>query len=89
VAQEEIEMLLVIIGAIVVGAVALAALYDKIARRHGANVGIHTSGPALAKPTISRMLAMDGSGRRRLVGDEARAPGSEASRGPVGGNARP
>lgn len=69
-------MLLVIIGAIIVGGVALAALYDNIARRHGADVSISTTGPFLGRPaTIFRRLSQDGSGRRRLVGDEARRPG--------------
>jgi hypothetical protein len=65
-------MLLMVSGAILVVAVALAALYDNVARRRGVNVGISASGPFLARATISRALAQDGSGRRRLIGDEAR-----------------
>jgi hypothetical protein len=66
-------MLLLISGAIIGGAVALAALYDKIARRHGTQVRVTITGPFLGRPGTT-MRRQDGSGRRRLIGDEARRP---------------
>jgi hypothetical protein len=71
--QEDVEMLLLISGAIICGAVALAALYDSIARRRGGNVSISITGPFLGRPGTT-MRRQDGTGRRRLVGDQARRP---------------
>jgi hypothetical protein len=42
-------MVLAITGGILVVGVALAALYDNIARRHGKNVGVSMSGPWIVR----------------------------------------
>jgi hypothetical protein len=64
-------MLLLIGGAFIGGAVALAALYDSIVRRRGGNASISITGPFLGRPGTT-MRRQDGTGRRRLVGDETR-----------------
>jgi hypothetical protein len=42
-------MVLAITGGILVGGVALAALYDSIARRHGKSVGVSMTGPWIVR----------------------------------------